>query len=304
MRTGRFTYWMDGSLHILFRLLQADAPGSAYAAVDMTTERLVSEVLHSADGIAAAAAAAAANAAMSASGHYTQQHQLQQQQRQAQQLGSGSWSPPRQGGMAGAAGRLQGEPSSNLGLDHCRPQQTICLRSSPGACSCPRPAAAEPYPCVHGHVLVCLRVHAGPSSPGGNAYANMGYGSAHTAAAAAGAETNAGHHHTTGGSPYRGVRSSSSAAKEAVLGSRSGIPAASTAGCPTSAGAVGPAGQQQQQLGAAAVHGLAAAASNVGPRFSSPPHQGPPGRGSGGGGRAGAATSPRIDGKEFFRQAR
>lgn len=131
----------------------------------------------------------------------------------------------------------------------------------------------------------------------------MGYGSAHTAAAAAGAEINTGHHHTSGGSPYRGVRSSSSAAKEAVLGSRSGIPAASTAGCPTSAGAVGPE-RQQQQLGAAAVHGLAAAASNVGPRFSSPPHQGPPGRGSGGGGRAGAATSPRIDGKEFFRQAR
>jgi hypothetical protein len=117
----------------------------------MTTERLVSEVLHSADGIAAAAA----NAAMSASGHYTQQHALQQQ-RQGQQLGSGSWSPLRQSGMAGAAGKLQGEQqqlSLPCNLDLCQwphssqsADSAFCLRLS-------KAAATEPPTRVRGHVV-------------------------------------------------------------------------------------------------------------------------------------------------------
>lgn len=101
---------------MLFVGQQAEAPGSsAYAVVDMTTDRLVSEVLHSADGIAAAVAAAGGPGASS---HvYQQQHHQQQQplgagyqQRQGQHAasGHGSWSPPVQGNIVGGAGKLQG----------------------------------------------------------------------------------------------------------------------------------------------------------------------------------------------------
>lgn len=105
---------LDACLPACCYVCQGDGPGSAYAAVDMTTERLVSEVLNSADGIAAAAEAAAAAGPDGRSGsHYHHQQQQQAgggggyQQRQSQQLGSGhgSWSPPAQGG------RLQGEHS-------------------------------------------------------------------------------------------------------------------------------------------------------------------------------------------------
>jgi hypothetical protein len=134
----------------------------------------------------------------------------------------------------------------------------------------------------------CLVPCAGAGSPGTNMYTGMGYGTTHGIDG-----TSAGAMAGGSGSPYRGVRSASSAAKEAVLGSKAGIPAASTSG-PTSPGG-----------GGAAARGLAAVANMVGPRFSSPPQAGAGGRaGGGGGGRAGAATSPRIDGKEFFRQAR
>lgn len=234
---------------------EAEAPGSsAYAVVDMTTDRLVSEVLHSADGIAAAVAAAGGPG--TSSHVYQQQHYQQQQplgagyqQRQGQHAasGHGRWSPPVQGNMVGGAGKLQGA-----------------------------------------------------GSPGSNTqYGGMGY-STHTAAA--GGDGSGGN---SGSSPYRGgLRSASSAAKEAVLGSKAGIPAASTAG-PTAAGGVAAGGQ----LGAAAGsnsstgRGLAAAANMVGPRFSSPP-QAATGRAAAAAGRPGGATSPRIDGKEFFRQAR
>jgi hypothetical protein len=154
---------------------------------------------------------------------------------------------------------------------------------------------AAPMATPHnGHVNLTNRacvIATGPSSPGNNMYSSVGYGSN---AAAAGADGNA-------GSPYRGVRLSPSAAKDpAVLGSRSGIPAASSAAGPTPANAAG--GQAAGAGGG--VRGLTAAANAAlgGPRFASPPQAGT-GRGGGAGGRA-AATSPRIDGKEFFRQAR
>lgn len=119
-------------------------------------------------------------------------------------------------------------------------------------------------------------------------YSSTGYGSN---AATAGADGNA-------GSPYRGVRLSPSAAKDpAVLGSMSGIPAAGSG--PGTSSAAG------QAAGGGGARGLTAAANAAlgGPRFASPPQAGSA-RGAGAGGRAGAATSPRIDGKEFFRQAR
>jgi len=81
----------------------------------MTTDRLVSEVLHSADGIAAAVAAAGGPG--TSSHVYQQQHYQQQQplgagyqQRQGQHAasGHGRWSPPVQGNMVGGAGKLQG----------------------------------------------------------------------------------------------------------------------------------------------------------------------------------------------------
>lgn len=85
----------------------------------MTTDRLVSEVLHGADGIAAAAAAAAANAAGMSGSHYTQQQQqvgASYQPMQQQRAGSGrdSWSPTGQANMAGGAGRLQGAQQHTL----------------------------------------------------------------------------------------------------------------------------------------------------------------------------------------------
>jgi hypothetical protein len=121
---------------VLVDVMQADAPSSAYAAVDMTTDRLVTEVPHGADGIAAAAAAAAANAGMSDC-HYTQQKQQQQvgagyQPMQQQHAGSrrGSWSPTGQANMAGGAGRLQGVQQHT----HCQPQSvTHPLVSNLGA---------------------------------------------------------------------------------------------------------------------------------------------------------------------------
>jgi hypothetical protein len=115
----------------------------------------------------------------------------------------------------------------------------------------------------------------------------MGYGTNHGIDS-----TSAGAMAGGSGSPYRGVRSASSAAKEAVLGSKAGIPAASTSG-PTSPGP-----------GVGAAHGLAAAATVVGPRFSPPQQAGAGGRAAGGGGGRADARSPGVDGKEFFRQAR
>lgn len=149
--------------------------------------------------------------------------------------------------------------------------------------------------CVEKVLQLCACVIAtGPGSPGSNMYSSTGYGNN---AAAAGADGYS-------GSPYRGVRLSPSAAKDpAVLGSRSGIPAGGSAAASTPANAMGPAGGQAAGAGGGA-RGLTAAANAAlgGPRFASPPQAGT-GRGAGAAGRT-AATSPRIDGKEFFRQAR
>ncbi|KAF8072479.1 hypothetical protein HT031_000138 [Scenedesmus sp. PABB004] len=84
---------------------ESDSAGGfapSLAAVDLTTERLVSEVLHSADGIAAAAAAAAAAAgAQQAQTQQKQQQQQQQPQQQQQRLGS-RVSPAKPGALSAA----------------------------------------------------------------------------------------------------------------------------------------------------------------------------------------------------------
>eukprot|EP00878_Enallax_costatus_P035564 GHUV01039728.1.p4 GENE.GHUV01039728.1~~GHUV01039728.1.p4 ORF type:complete len:101 (-),score=49.47 GHUV01039728.1:480-782(-) len=96
--------------------LQSDGVGGfapSLAAVDLTTERLVSEVLQSADNIAAAAAAASTG---DAAGQHAYGQQLQQQDARQQQQG-GSWggglksSPPQTGGLGAGEGvsRILGE---------------------------------------------------------------------------------------------------------------------------------------------------------------------------------------------------
>lgn len=92
--------------------MQADVAGHfapSMAAVDLTTERLVSEVLQSADGIAAAAGGMS-----SAYGQQQPQQQLQQEFRQQPGVfrSAAARSSPTQAGALGGAGsvsRLPGE---------------------------------------------------------------------------------------------------------------------------------------------------------------------------------------------------
>jgi hypothetical protein len=92
--------------------------------VDLTTERLVSEVLHSADGIAAAAAAGSQQ-------QYPHQHHHHQQQQPQQQQ---QWSPPSK-----AAGKLGGWvpgcPAGTRGAVACvRLLQTAYAHDSEALC--------------------------------------------------------------------------------------------------------------------------------------------------------------------------
>ena len=147
-------------------------------------------------------------------------------------------------------------------------------------------------------------MHTGPGSPRSAMYNSSSF------TAAGGGGGVGGDSSAAGSSPYRSMRSASSPAKEAVLGSKAGIPAANTAGqtaaggvgSGTAAAGIGGGGGGSVNVGS---RGLAAAAGMMGPRFASPPHAGRGvAAGAGAAARPGAVTSPRVDGKEFFRQAR
>ncbi|WIA08253.1 hypothetical protein OEZ85_007697 [Tetradesmus obliquus] len=250
---------------------EADCLPPSMAAVDQTTERLVAEVLQSADGIAAAAASSSIQPPntqqysqqqqpryiqqqYSEQQHCSEQQPTQQQQQQQEKFGQqqqqrfqpSSKVSPAKGLQAGAltagGGRRHGSPGSSPNQQH-------------------------PYAASHFQPIKSAAVASAPTSPyrqrGGPAISPQ----RPAAAAAADGGSGGGISTQMGGAVRFAVNSSGAGSTPSRGGTAGGAAAAAAAAA-----------------GAAAA-GRAAA-----------------GVAASGGGRG--AASPRIDGKEFFRQAR